>query len=112
MQAVLLALAVLLLAIVKATFVDPLSERFDLLIRARRVVCPATGLDGPATVAVIESLGHERQVGCRLADGSLVIVRASMDDAAPEIGAPVRIAIADGRLHVFDAAGGDRIEAA
>ena len=37
----------------------------------------------PATVAVIESLGHERQVGCRLADGTLVIVRASMDDDAP-----------------------------
>src|SRR4051794_8294636 len=35
------------------------------------------GTDGQllATVTLVESLGHERNVGCRLADGTLVIVR-------------------------------------
>ena len=37
----------------------------------------------PATVSVVESLGHERHVVCRLADQQLVIVRQDAHEAAP-----------------------------
>ena len=65
----------------------------------------------PATVSVVESLGHERNVGCRLADGTLVIARQAIEAPAPRVDGAVRLAAEPGRLHVFDADGGDRIEA-
>ena len=37
----------------------------------------------PATVAVVESLGHERHVICRLDDGQMVIVRIQSEEAVP-----------------------------
>ena len=46
-----------------------------------------------ATVVVIESLGYERHVVCRLEDGSLVIVRVDARDTVPgiaRVGAPRR----------------------
>jgi ABC-type sugar transport system ATPase subunit len=58
-----------------------------------------------ATVTVIESLGHERHVVCRLADDTLVIVRQASDQVAPEPGAAVQLMPAPGTLHEFDAAG-------
>jgi multiple sugar transport system ATP-binding protein len=71
------------------------------------------GEDGavPATVSVVESLGYERNVGCRLADGTLVIARQAIEAPAPRVDGAVRLAAEPGRLHVFDADGGDRIEA-
>jgi multiple sugar transport system ATP-binding protein len=64
-----------------------------------------------ATVAVVEVLGHEQHVICRLADGTLFIVRQSNDDAPPGNGVGVRIALDGRRLHVFDATAGHRLEA-
>jgi multiple sugar transport system ATP-binding protein len=68
------------------------------------------GTEGiPATVSVVESLGHERHVVCRLADQQLVIVRQDAHEAAPTEGSTTFLrADADG-LHVFDAESGDRI---
>ena len=37
----------------------------------------------PATVSVVESLGHERHVICRLEDGQMVIVRQQSSEPAP-----------------------------
>ena len=36
-----------------------------------------------AVVVVVESLGHERHVVCRLGDGQLAIVRQAVHDVAP-----------------------------
>ncbi|GIU89877.1 MAG: hypothetical protein KatS3mg010_0976 [Acidimicrobiia bacterium] len=66
----------------------------------------------PATVTVVESLGHERHVACRLDDGTLVIVRQPSDQHAPAVASTVHLATDAQHLHVFDAATGDRVEAA
>ncbi|GIU88317.1 MAG: sugar ABC transporter ATP-binding protein [Acidimicrobiia bacterium] len=65
----------------------------------------------PATVTVVESLGHERHVACRLDDGTLVIVRQPSDQAAPSVAGTVHLATDAQHLHVFDAASGDRVGA-
>ena len=59
-----------------------------------------------ATVAVVEALGHECHVACRLDDGQLVIVRqrAQADVPAPE--EAVHLVAASEVLHVFDPATG------
>ena len=63
-----------------------------------------------ATVAVVEALGHECHVACRLADGQLVIVRqrAQADVPAPED--VVHLIALPEALHVFDPKSGNRIE--
>ena len=68
--------------------------------------------DGPieASVSVVESLGHERHVVCRLEDGQLVIVRQPSSTSSPADGERVRLAFDPEQLHVFDAATEARIE--
>jgi multiple sugar transport system ATP-binding protein len=56
----------------------------------------------PATVAVVESLGHERHVICRLEDGQMVIVRQPSSDPAPGEGSWVQLATELRHLHIFD----------
>jgi multiple sugar transport system ATP-binding protein len=65
-----------------------------------------------ATVSVVESLGHERHVICRLEDGQMVIVRQQSSEAAPGEGSMVRLAADLKDLHVFDARTERRIEPA
>jgi ABC-type sugar transport system ATPase subunit len=62
-----------------------------------------------ATVSVIESLGHERHVICRLEDGQLAIVRQTAHEAAPREGEAVRL-VADA-VHRFDPQTGERVDA-
>ena len=58
----------------------------------------------PAVVTVIESLGHERHVICRLdGAGQMVIVRQSTDRPAPAIGSAVHLAVDAANVHLFDA---------
>lgn len=57
----------------------------------------------PATITVIESLGHERHIICRLADGQMVIVRQQADQPAPVAGTSVRLGADPAHLHLFDA---------
>jgi multiple sugar transport system ATP-binding protein len=64
-----------------------------------------------ATVLVIESLGYERHVVCRLQDGTLVIVRSDARETVPGIGESVHLAADADTAHVFDPASGDRIDA-
>jgi ABC-type sugar transport system ATPase subunit len=61
--------------------------------------------DGPltATVSVVESLGHERHVICRLEDGQLVTARQPSSVAGPADGSVVQLTIDPAQLHVFDA---------
>jgi multiple sugar transport system ATP-binding protein len=72
------------------------------------------GRDGriEATVSVIESLGHERHVFCRLADGQPVIVRQPADEPPPAEQTPTRLSVEKPELvHLFDPATEQRIEA-
>jgi multiple sugar transport system ATP-binding protein len=63
----------------------------------------------PATVSVVESLGHERHVVCRLADHQLVIVRQDAHEPAPAEDSSTFLRADDDGLHVFDAESGTRI---
>ena len=69
------------------------------------------GSDGfaPATVTVVESLGHELHVICRLADTQTVIVRQAVGGPVPAAGDAVRLAASGIDLHLFDPAAGTRI---
>jgi multiple sugar transport system ATP-binding protein len=68
---------------------------------------PSGGI--PATITVVESLGHERHVICRLTDEQLVIVRQDAHEAAPSEGTATHLVADPSALHVFDAASGNRI---
>jgi multiple sugar transport system ATP-binding protein len=68
------------------------------------------GSDGlAASVTVVESLGHERHVICRLADQQLVIVRQDAHEPAPAEESAVHLVADAAALHVFDAATGVRV---
>jgi len=100
----------------------PIPEALAAAIRAWGVTDVVVGVrpehllidaDGPmaATVSVIESLGHERHVICRLPDGAMVIVRQAADAPAPAEGSAVRLTTDAADLHVFDVASGLRVDA-
>jgi multiple sugar transport system ATP-binding protein len=63
----------------------------------------------PATVSVVESLGHERHVVCRLDDHQLVIVRQDAHEPAPPEDSTTHLVAAPGALHVFDPVTGNRV---
>jgi multiple sugar transport system ATP-binding protein len=65
----------------------------------------------PATVSVVESLGHERHVVCRLADQQLVIVRQDAHAPAPAEDSTTFLVADPAALHVFDPTTGARIGA-
>ena len=64
----------------------------------------------PATVTVVESLGFERNIVCRLDDGTFVITRQDMDAPKPAVGEGIRLTTEPEFLHVFDAKSGDRVD--
>jgi multiple sugar transport system ATP-binding protein len=62
-------------------------------------------LDGagiPATVTVVESLGHEQHVVCRLEDGQMMIARVTAEGAVPDEGDAVHLGAEEHTLHLFD----------
>jgi ABC-type sugar transport system ATPase subunit len=63
-----------------------------------------------ATVAVVESLGHECHVACRLEDGELVIVRQRAQADIPQPEEAVHLIAAPEALHLFDPDTGLRID--
>ena len=63
-------------------------------------------------MSVVESLGHERHVICRLEDGQMVIVRQQSSELAPGEGSMVRLATDLENLHLFDGHTERRIEPA
>ena len=66
--------------------------------------------DGPlrATGRVVESLGHEHHLSARLEGGEPVAVRLPAGAALPRPHEEIRLAVG-GRVHVFDADGGERL---
>jgi multiple sugar transport system ATP-binding protein len=61
-----------------------------------------------ATVRVVESLGHEHNVSCRLPSGEHAFVRVAADGAVPRPHEEVRLAVV-GTVHLFDATSGERL---
>jgi len=72
------------------------------------VVADGTGVL-PATVELVEHLGHEQHVVCRLPDGQLVTVRQGSHRPAPPARSSVRLVAAAEHLHCFDGATGERV---
>jgi multiple sugar transport system ATP-binding protein len=64
----------------------------------------------PVIVTAVESLGHERHVACRLADGTLVIVRQHADAPEPALDETGELDIGPEHLHLFDPQSGQRLE--
>ena len=63
----------------------------------------------PAHVTVVESLGHERHMICRLVDQQLVVVRQGAHELAPAEGSSTFLVAAPDALHVFDPTTGERV---
>jgi multiple sugar transport system ATP-binding protein len=63
-----------------------------------------------ATVVVVEALGYESHVACRLPDGQLVIVRQRAEADAPAPEETVHLIALPEVLHVFDPATGNRVD--
>jgi multiple sugar transport system ATP-binding protein len=64
----------------------------------------------PAEVTVVEELGHEQNVVCRLGDGSLVIARVGAGEPTPAPHETVRFVTDAPHLHLFDGDSGLRLE--
>jgi len=69
--------------------------------------------DGPveATVSVVEHLGHELHLICRLNDGQMVIVRQPAGRGEPEELGQVRLVTQPEQLHLFDPTTEQRLDA-
>ena len=63
-----------------------------------------------ATVSLVEHLGHELQVVCRIDDDHRAIVRMPAEATCPESGTAVRLAAEAAHRHRFDAVSGSRID--
>jgi len=85
-------------------------ERVVLGVRPEDLIL-GEGRQIRATVSVIESLGHERHVICRLEGGQLIIVRQAANVSPPAEASEVGLAADAARLHVFDAESEERVDA-
>jgi ABC-type sugar transport system ATPase subunit len=67
--------------------------------------------EGPirAVVTVVEALGYENHVVCRLEDDQQVIIRRPAEAAVPREDEKVCLSADRVRMHLFDAATGERI---
>jgi ABC-type sugar transport system ATPase subunit len=86
------------------------AERVVIGVRPEHLLLSDDGVV-PATVTVVESLGHERNVACRLDDGTFIITRQDIDAPPPSVGESVHLTTEPEHLHVFDAHSGERIDA-
>lgn len=73
-------------------------------------VDPGGTLD--ATVALVELLGAEVHLLCRLPDNTTVVVRQAATLPRPAVGEPVRLSVMARTVHLFTADAGVRIEPA
>ncbi len=82
-----------------------------LRIELGAAAVPVAGLRGTiaATVTLVELVGHEQNVACRLAGSQLVWVRAGAGGAPMRTGEPVVLGVT-GPVHLFDPRDGARVE--
>jgi multiple sugar transport system ATP-binding protein len=65
-----------------------------------------------ASVVIVEALGAEAHVICKLPDGTRLVVRQEAGRHRPQLGEAVRVAVEASGVHLFGAADGRRLEAA
>jgi ABC-type sugar transport system ATPase subunit len=84
------------------------TRRVEVGIRPEHVrfVSADTVASIPATVELVESLGHEQLVRCAV-DGGTVIARCPADGRVPE---RLSLAVDVDHVHLFDADTGDRLD--
>ncbi len=88
-----------------------LFERSDFLVGVRPEHLRLTADGGlPATVRMVEQLGHETLLICDAA-GTRIVVRQDAEADVPSIGAEVRLDAAEGYRHRFDPLTERRIDA-
>ena len=63
-----------------------------------------------AKVTVIEALGHERHLVCRLDDAQMIIVRQAAAEAPPREGDTIHLTVEPDQIHLFDAVTERRVE--
>jgi multiple sugar transport system ATP-binding protein len=85
------------------------AERVVLGVRPEHLDVGAEGLI-PAKITVVESLGHERHLICRLDDGQMVIVRQTSEERPPNEGEALQLTADVEHLHLFDAKSGARVD--
>jgi hypothetical protein len=69
------------------------------------------GADGvPATVLLVESLGHERLVSSVLPDGTKVVARTGGEGDSYTLGEAVHLSAESRHLHRFAGDTGDRLD--
>jgi ABC-type sugar transport system ATPase subunit len=86
------------------------ATRAVLGIRPEHLSIGAEGLIA-AKVTVVEALGHERHIICRLDDGQMIIVRQPSSEAVPNEGETLRLSADPEHVHLFDATSGQRVDA-
>jgi ABC-type sugar transport system ATPase subunit len=84
-------------------------EKVVIGVRPEHLILADEGIV-PATVTVVESLGHERLVTTVLADDTKVVARVDGDDTGPTIGASVRLRAEPRHVHRFAADTGERVD--
>jgi multiple sugar transport system ATP-binding protein len=84
------------------------SRALTLGVRPEHLVLGEAGVLG-ATVSVVESLGYERHVICRLSDGQPIIARISAELPVPPEGSSVHLSAQPEHLHLFDSDTGARV---
>jgi ABC-type sugar transport system ATPase subunit len=71
-------------------------------------VDPAGTLSG--SVTMVEALGHENHVACRLEGGKLIMVRLATGEPVPRPGERVTLSFPGGRLQLFDPVTEERLD--
>jgi multiple sugar transport system ATP-binding protein len=79
-------------------------------VRPEHLRVSAEGEGVPATVVLVESLGHERLVTCRLHDGTKVVARTGAEGDAYALDEAVRLRVEARYIHRFDAETGLRLD--
>ena len=95
---------------------DPLARALDggdhtdvvAGVRPEHLTVAEAGL--PVRLRVVESLGHERHLVCEAETGELLIVRTPAEGQLPPEGSITHLLTTPDRLHLFDAATGQRID--
>jgi multiple sugar transport system ATP-binding protein len=77
-------------------------------VRAEHLAFADDGI--PATISMVEELGHERHVTCRLDDGQALVVRVEHGQSVPPLASATHLACLPEHVHLFAADSGDRIE--
>jgi ABC-type sugar transport system ATPase subunit len=98
---------------IDGTAAAPLTDRAgpDVVVgvRPEHVAIAGDAAGMAVTVELVEHLGHEQHVVCRLPDGQRITVRQGSHAAALPVGRAVHLVAAAEHIHCFDGTTGERV---